>query len=129
MGLSKKPVGRGEISERVFPKAEKLPLVAHWVQDNASPPPRPPGPPPPQPAGRRGLEKKARANEKMISLQEDLISGGETSVARKVLKAIKKQLQQQRQALQGLRKKREKVEDGDPNPIQLAPRILSGPVL
>ena len=39
----------------------------------------------------------------MISSQEDLISGRETSVARKVLKAIKKQLQQQRQALQVLK--------------------------
>ena len=41
--LSKKPLGRPEISERVFPKEDleqtELPL-AHWVQDYASPPPR-----------------------------------------------------------------------------------------
>ena len=80
---------------------------------------RPPGPPPPQTAFKRGPpEKKARADEKVLggwewnseywihicpqigSSKEDLTSGGKTSIAKKVLKAIKKQLQQQRQALQ-----------------------------
>ena len=36
----------------------------------------------------------------IISSKEEIVSGGKTSIAKKVLKAIKKQLQQQRQALQ-----------------------------
>ena len=36
----------------------------------------------------------------IISSKEEIASGGKTSIAKKVLKAIKKQLQQQRQALQ-----------------------------
>ena len=43
--LSKEPVDRVEVSERLLPKEnlakpDKLGLVAHWVQDNAAPPPR-----------------------------------------------------------------------------------------
>ena len=36
----------------------------------------------------------------ITSSKEEIVSGGKTSIAKKVLKAIKKQLQQQRQALQ-----------------------------